>query len=73
MAENLDFDYKVKPLDGDSVIYGSYTNSNCDTCGHYYTWAAAMDSAGVFSSSSNRVLVTIERKNYALSVRCLKD
>jgi uncharacterized protein (TIGR02145 family) len=52
MAENLDFDYKVKPLDGDSVIYGSYTNSNCDTCGHYYTWAAAMDSAGVFSSSA---------------------
>lgn len=52
MAENLDFEYKVKPLDGDSVVYGSYTNSSCDTCGRYYTWAAVMDSAGVFSSST---------------------
>lgn len=52
MAENLNFDYKVKPIDSDSVVYGSYTNSNCDTCGHYYTWAAAMDSAGVFSNSA---------------------
>ena len=43
------FEYKVKPYNSDSVVYGSYTNSSCDTCGHYYTWAAAMDSAGVFS------------------------
>ena len=52
MAENMDIDYKIKPLDSDSVIYGSYTNSECDTCGHYYTWAAAMDSAGVFSTNA---------------------
>ncbi len=52
MAENLDIDYKVKPLDSDSIVYGSYTYSECDSCGHYYTWAAAMDSAGVFSTSA---------------------
>jgi len=52
MAENMDIDYKVKPLDSDSVAYGSYTNSSCDTCGHYYTWAAAIDSAGVFSTNA---------------------
>jgi hypothetical protein len=52
MAENLDIDYKVKPLDSDSIVYGSYTYSECDSCGHYYTWAAAMDSAGVFSGSA---------------------
>ncbi|WP_290944960.1 FISUMP domain-containing protein [Fibrobacter sp.] len=46
MAENLNFDYKV---DGSS--YGSYSNTGCNTCGHYYTWAAAMDSAGIYSEN----------------------
>lgn len=51
MAENLNYDYQV----GDSVsIYGSVclTDSlgNCDSSyGRYYTWPAAMDSAGIFS------------------------
>ena len=53
MAENMDIDYKVKPLDSDSVVYGSYTYSGCENCGHYYTWAAAMDSAGVFSTNAS--------------------
>ena len=52
MAENMDVDYKVKPLDSDSVVYGSYTYSGCENCGHYYTWAAAIDSAGVFSTNA---------------------
>ena len=52
MAENMDIDYKIKPLDGDSIIYGSQIRSGCDSCGHFYTWAAAMDSAGVWSTNS---------------------
>ena len=48
MAENLNFDYKV-----DGSIYGTYTNTdNGETYGRYYTWAAAMDSAGVYSENS---------------------
>ncbi len=52
MAENMDIDYKIKPLDGDSIIYGSQIRSGCDSCGHFYTWAATMDSAGVWSTNS---------------------
>jgi len=52
MAENLDIDYKIKPLDSDSIIYGSQIRSGCDSCGHFYAWAAAMDSAGVWSTNS---------------------
>ena len=51
MAENLNFEYKVKPLSGDSISYGNYTNTN-SAYGRYYTWAAVMDSAGVFSSNA---------------------
>ena len=48
MAENLDLDYKV-----DGSTYGTYTNTdNGKTYGRYYTWAAAMDSAGVYSDNS---------------------
>lgn len=47
MAENLAFDYKV-----DGVSYGTYANPDCDKCGLYYTWAAAMDSAAVFSTNA---------------------
>ena len=57
MAENLNFEYKVKPTDGDSVVYGNncYLN-NCDSdssmlFGRYYSWAAAMDSAGIYSAN----------------------
>ena len=48
MAENLNFDYKV---DGSS--YGVYTYlDKGDIYGRYYTWAAAMDSAGLYSKNS---------------------
>ena len=47
MAENLNLDYKVE-----GSTYGTYTNTDCDTCGRYYTWAAAMDSAGIYSTNS---------------------
>ena len=48
MAENLDFDYRVE-----GTTYGAYTNTdNGETYGRYYTWAAAMDSAGVYSNNS---------------------
>ena len=48
MAENLDFDYKVK---GES--YGTYVHPEYkEKFGRYYTWAAALDSAAVFSKNS---------------------
>ena len=48
MAENLNFDYKV----ADST-YGNTDYQVCGSfCGRYYTWAAAMDSAGVYSGNS---------------------
>lgn len=51
MAENLNLEYKIYDEElGDSVTYGNYCNTDeCDVYGRYYTWAAAMDSAGVFS------------------------
>ena len=51
MAENLDFEYRVN-----GEVYGNYCyNDDCNSekaqmYGRYYTWAAAMDSAGVYSS-----------------------
>ncbi|WP_407450819.1 FISUMP domain-containing protein [Fibrobacter sp.] len=49
MAENLNIDYQVN-----GVSYGSYCyynkDANCDTYGRLYTWGAAMDSAGIYSS-----------------------
>lgn len=48
MAENLNFEYKV-----DGAAYGTYTNTdNGETYGRYYTWGAAMDSVGVYSTNS---------------------
>ena len=50
MAENLDYEYRVE-----GEPYGNYCyNDDCNswearTFGRYYTWAAAMDSAGVYS------------------------
>ena len=51
MAENLNYEYKV--MIGDSlVLYENHCFENsCDTCGMYYTWAAAMDSAAIFTSA----------------------
>ena len=49
MAENLNYDYKV----GGS-IYGTYTNTDGgESYGRYYTWAAAIDSAAVFSANAS--------------------
>ncbi len=47
MAENLKYDYKI---DGTEFSYCFENNSdNCEKYGRIYTWAAAMDSAAVFS------------------------
>ncbi len=43
MAENLKYDYRYG-----TECYGDDT-ANCETYGRLYTWAAAMDSAAVFS------------------------
>lgn len=51
MAENLKFEYKVN-----GSVYGTYCyNNDCKSdsskiYGRYYTWAAAMDSAGIFDA-----------------------
>ena len=48
MAENLNYDYKI-----DGKRYGSYCYDDepdsCAVYGRLYTWATAMDSAGLFS------------------------
>lgn len=45
MAENLRFEYKVN-----GQTYGNYcVDDGCESFGRFYTWAAAMDSAGVYS------------------------
>lgn len=56
MAENLNFEYRIYSAEmGDSVSYGNrccnYCADSCKTYGRYYTWAAAMDSVGVYSSN----------------------
>ncbi len=50
MSENLNYAYLVKTAKLDSLSF-CYENSadNCETYGRLYTWAAAMDSAAVFS------------------------
>lgn len=48
MAENLNFDYVV-----DGKRYGTVCNDEFSTQhGRYYSWAAALDSAGLFSDRS---------------------
>lgn len=53
MAENLNFEYKIKKESTDEErSYGvSCNKDDCKVYGRYYTWAAAMDSAGVYSTS----------------------
>ena len=52
MAENLDFEYRVN-----GEVYGTFCHTEkCDSeesrlIGRHYTWAAAMDSAGVYSDN----------------------
>ena len=45
MAENLHYEYKVN-----KKVFGNFENSKYPEYGRYYTWAAAMDSAAVFST-----------------------
>ncbi len=59
MAENLNFDYKIDGVsfgnvcNHDGRILGSLQNSeDCSRYGRYYTWAAAVDSAAVFSMNA---------------------
>ena len=47
MAENLNFRTPKSFCYGDS-------EKNCSTYGRFYTWAEAMDSAGVFSKNAER-------------------
>ena len=54
MAENLNFEYKVKLVDrDDSISYGICNTDSCSKYGRYYTWASAMDSAGVYSTNGS--------------------
>ena len=46
MAENLAFYYNVN-----GASYGVYANPKCDSCGLYYSWEEAMDTAGVYSEN----------------------
>ena len=52
MAESLNFLYKViNEGTGKAERYGNESCSKCEIFGRYYTWAAAMDSAGVYSEN----------------------
>ncbi len=50
MAENLKFSYKADPDSRDSSNFCFSHSGDCIKYGRYYTWASAMDSAGVWSS-----------------------
>lgn len=50
MAENLKFSYKADPDSRDSSSFCFSHSGDCIKYGRYYTWASAMDSAGVWSS-----------------------
>ena len=55
MAENLNFEYEYKLDFGyktmGPLVYRNYSSPDKVEYGRYYTWAAAMDSLGEFSSS----------------------
>ena len=48
MADNLDIEYKDNMGEVKSFCYND-EESNCEKYGRLYTWAAAMDSAGLYS------------------------
>ena len=51
MAENLNYEYKINSA-GKAVTYGNLCGADsCGVYGRYYTYAAAMDSAAVFSEN----------------------
>ncbi len=51
MAENLNFEYKIEDVEGDSLVsYGNFCNTeDCKVYGRYYMVGAVYDSAAVFS------------------------
>ncbi len=51
MAENLNYEYKINSA-GKAVTYGNLCwADSCEVFGRFYTYAAAMDSAAVFSEN----------------------
>ena len=57
MAENLNYEYKVRNVIAQTLyVYVPYGNAcgadSCEVYGRYYTYAAAMDSAAVFSDNA---------------------
>jgi uncharacterized protein (TIGR02145 family) len=51
MAENLNYEYKIN-IGGNFVRYGNGCGADsCEVFGRYYTYAAAMDSAALFSEN----------------------
>ena len=48
MAENLNYDYNEGTAQ--SICYEE--EGGCEQYGHYYTWAAAVDSAAIFSKNA---------------------
>ena len=53
MAENLKIDYKLpQKNDADTIVYGNVCNEDsCEIYGRFYSWAMAMDSAGLYSKN----------------------
>jgi uncharacterized protein (TIGR02145 family) len=54
MAENLNYAYPKESADATDSLSFCYDNdpANCETYGRLYTWAAAMDSAGLASDDA---------------------
>lgn len=53
MAENLNYEYKAIMTDVPNSAYCVSQRKDCSGYGRYYTWAAAMDSAGVFGTNGS--------------------
>ena len=53
MAENLNFEYKIEDVEGDSLVsYGNFCNTeDCKVYGRYYMVGSVYDSAAVFSEN----------------------
>ena len=53
LAENLNYEYKIKPYGRDQYErYGNFCDiDSCKSHGRFYTWAAAMDSAAIFTDA----------------------
>lgn len=52
LAENMQLDYNVPKNASDTIVHGNVCNDDsCKVFGRYYTWAMAMDSAGLYSTN----------------------